>query len=106
MARPANDELNKLLQACNFVCRSFGLPELYNRSGLNKPNDSAQDDLSDAFHFSIAWSLTGMGDYASAASIDPASSTQLAHIRASVKIPVTALKLKRGNEVTDIPLKV
>ena len=55
LTRPINDDLNKLLEACNASVARYGLERLYDRR-----TDAAAgnvEDKYDAFHISIAWVL-------------------------------------------------
>jgi hypothetical protein len=120
--RPESNELNKLLHVCNVVVQEHGQPPLYSKP-IFKESDSTQhtplgkrrtvdsnalstwknvEDLSAAFHISIAWTLT-------------APSPELLELTKSVKhdhfneieqvlVAVNEIKAKVGNIVTNMPL--
>jgi hypothetical protein len=67
--KPAHDELNRLLSACNDAAQKSGHPALYsggkgdgpmesNSPIVHSPNEHVEIDRSDMFHVSIAWNLT------------------------------------------------
>lgn len=67
--KPAHDELNRLLSACNEAAQKCGHPALYsggqgdgpmesNSPTARSPNEHDRNDRSDMFHISIAWNLT------------------------------------------------
>ncbi|KAI1618500.1 U6 snRNA phosphodiesterase Usb1 [Exophiala viscosa] len=106
LAKPANNELNRLLSACNATAEQFGLPALY----ANGPDRSVTDaskvkgqpnemDRSKAFHISIAWTLEEPDRQARAqlAGLDQIDLQQL-------KVSFSLLKLKIGNVVNDVSL--
>lgn len=109
IARPPGDELNKLLQTCNAVAAEFGQPALYDSSTFEAstpalvPANAESDkifDRSEAFHISIAWTLS------------PPATALVGAAQAwrndEDKIPpfeVKDIKAKIGNAVTSIPLK-
>ena len=105
---PANDELNKLLRACNESASEFGLPLLYAKKS-DKPTDSSLEEQklsktvtrsrSDAFHISIAWQLSEPGAKQKVL-LDHANVAELG--KRSLQFEV--VKLKMGNVVKDIPL--
>ncbi|MCJ1352397.1 MAG: poly(U)-specific 3'-to-5' RNA exonuclease [Icmadophila ericetorum] len=123
LAKPAKDELNKLLQLCNRVANAFGQPTLYaagpftqpvkvsNLNGQNGPskrgvrssleNNGAMhaEDLSDKFHISIVWRL------------DPPALEAIEHLKSldlesmqEIQVVVKAIKIKAGNTVHVFPL--
>lgn len=66
--KPAHDELNRLLSACNEAAQKSGHPALYsggkgdgpmesNSPTAYSPNEHDKSDRSDMFHVSIAWNL-------------------------------------------------
>ena len=92
LSKPANDDLNKLLRACNHCAIRHGLTELYSNTG-------DQGDRSEAFHISIAWSLHK----------PDASENGHERVKDDLALPLieasfTEVKVKIGNVVTDIPL--
>ena len=97
LSKPANDDLNKLLQACNTCASKHGLTALYSNAGDRY--DLHSEDRSEAFHISIAWSL-----------LKP-NAAEKGHDRAkddatlpSIKASFSEVKVKIGNIVTGIPL--
>ncbi|KAF3046363.1 poly(U)-specific 3'-to-5' RNA exonuclease [Didymella heteroderae] len=66
--KPAHDELNRLLSACNEAAQKSGHPALYsggkgdgpmesNSPTAHSPNEHDKTDCSEMFHISIAWNL-------------------------------------------------
>lgn len=97
LTRPANDDLNKLLNACNQCARDSKLPELYHRLGAEpeaKPND--KDDY---FHISVAWTLDEPSAEAKQA-VQQAMPIRLEQ----TEVSFTTVKLKIGNVVHDVAL--
>ncbi|KAF2836290.1 hypothetical protein M501DRAFT_914359, partial [Patellaria atrata CBS 101060] len=117
--KPANDELNRLLKACNKVARSFNQPELYNsaspetmlvgrKSKKSRAKEeqrplTTEDDLdrTEAFHVSLAWSLHG----------DRLTQIQLDDILAKmesapedINVRFRAVKVKIGNAISNVEL--
>ncbi|OBT51175.1 hypothetical protein VE04_07862 [Pseudogymnoascus sp. 24MN13] len=118
VAKPLEDNLNKLLRVCNDTVQSHGQPPLYASARPPDPDTPAQNklpprppsnspspqkDLSSSFHISIAWALTGPSKtsdtpkYPSAPEIEKLNS-------ASTPIVASEIKAKIGNVVTSIPL--
>ena len=105
---PANDELNRLLHACNESASEFSLPLLYAKNS-DKPTDSSLEEQkisktvtrgrSDVFHISIAWQLSEPGAKKRAV-LDHPNVAELG--KRSLQFEV--VKLKMGNVVKDIPL--
>ncbi|KFY26230.1 hypothetical protein V493_04200 [Pseudogymnoascus sp. VKM F-4281 (FW-2241)] len=120
VAKPLEDNLNRLLRVCNDTVQSHGQPPLYASTVPPDPDTPAQSklppqplsnspspqkDLSSSFHISIAWALTA----------PPRTSDTPKHIAApeiatlnSASTPVMAseIKAKIGNVVTNIPLSI
>ncbi|KIW20180.1 hypothetical protein PV08_00755 [Exophiala spinifera] len=102
LSRPPNDELNKLLSACNAAARRLGLTELYAHQRKRVDEDGLREklersDMTDAFHISIAWSLHQPEKQA----------REQLHKLDGLEPPVigfSKLKLKMGNVIVDIPL--
>lgn len=98
---PRYNELNRLLHACNTACVSMGLPELYasdKQASHTETPDNQVPDRSDAFHFSIGWSL------ASSANEALREASQFEVLTSPLTVHCSLVKLKMGNEVIDIPL--
>jgi U6 snRNA phosphodiesterase len=105
LAKPANDELNKLLRACNACASSWGMDRLYASSTERKraqdvvlPSASSED-RSSAFHISIAWTLQtptvrALGSVA----------TQVNGSLRDTVITFSSVKIKIGNVVSNVPL--
>lgn len=121
IGKPDADGLNKLLYTCNSTTQEYGQPVLYARVTDYKPKPtpgksprgkrlksqqrtdwSSIQDVSDAFHISIAWTL-------SAPSQNLLHSTETIvndHFEKITRIPVkiSEMKSKIGNIVTNLPL--
>lgn len=106
LGKPANNELNKLLSACNATAQHFGVPMLY----ADRPNRTIADsskvkrqeeamDRSDAFHISIAWTLEEPDRQARAQLAD----LDRSHLQ-QLEVSFSLVKLKIGNVVNDISL--
>lgn len=97
LTRPANDDLNKLLSACNTSARNSQLPELYHKPST-EPH-AKLNDKDDCFHISIAWTLHEPTAQARQMlqQITPAQLEQTA-------VWFTVVKLKIGNVVHDVEL--
>ncbi len=103
LTQPRNDDLNKLLKACNVCAKSLGLEQLYANSTEAVSCQSQLDvgrSNSSSFHISIAWALTCPNDNP-AESLD---STVFTRLRQEV-IHFSTVKVKIGNVVTEVPLK-
>lgn len=116
VAKPLEDNLNKLLRVCNDTVQSHGQPPLYAsatppdpdtpaQSKLPPQSPSQQKDLSSSFHISIAWALTAPPK-TSDASKHPAAPEIARLSSASTPIVASEIKAKIGNVVTSIPLPV
>jgi len=105
LGKPANNELNKLLSACNATAHQFEVSMLYaaasKQSVASASDVEEQDkarDRSAAFHISIAWTLEEPDEQARAQLADlDRTGLQRLQVRFSL------LKLKIGNVVNDIP---
>lgn len=95
--KPDNDDLNKLLRACNEWAKKHGLSELYTNLAPNP--DAAQLDQSSAFHVSIAWAL-GKPKHAEKELLLPPSDIDLSNF----EIRFNEVKVKIGNVVKDVEL--
>jgi hypothetical protein len=83
----ANDELDRLLQACNDCAVDFELPLLYSK------RKAALQEKFDAFHISIAWQLTEPSLKQTQVQFDV---SELGNLQ------FETIKLKMGNVVKDI----
>ena len=115
VARPAGNELNRLLNACNRTCENFNQPTLYATNGDSPPakrqrrssGTSSNDlpDRSDAFHFSLAWNLDGSTiDFKKRkrfADVSKVMETSIAPLR----VRILDVKLKVGNAIASIALQ-
>ena len=132
VARPGNDGLSKLLRTTNKAVETFGQPPLYSPAQVQGPRaiksiraprgsrpmrgprvhavtrskdrspprqDPNDEDLSSYFHISIGWTLNPP----STDLTDRTRSTVLRDIMV-LQIPVNAVKVKIGNNVTSIQL--
>jgi hypothetical protein len=123
---PDGNGLNKLLHVCNIAIQEYGQPSLYakaverkkpkktrgpgkygrmaNRRGSELKMDwSSMQDLSNAFHISIAWTLESPNQYL----LDETKSfatEQLGEVK-TLAVEVEEIKAKLGNVVTSIPLQ-
>ncbi|KAL6715973.1 poly(U)-specific 3'-to-5' RNA exonuclease [Lecanora helva] len=115
LAKPAGNELNKLLRIPNEVCESFDQPPLYARPRVSNRERNKRrvevekleasggavdkhDDASDAFHVSIAWMLHPPKQIL----VDGAEKTSFD--MQGIEIDVQVVKLKMGNQIISIPL--
>ncbi|KAL9105722.1 MAG: hypothetical protein Q9227_009162 [Pyrenula ochraceoflavens] len=111
--KPDNDELNKLLAACNASALAYEQPPLYNITNMNKnaplgsirkrrdEKDSLSrslTDCSDSFHISIAWSLQERAMTATERTLTEASRLD------SLDIRFESIKSKVGNVIESISL--
>ena len=105
LSQPDEDDLNKLLHACNACANKFGLHLLYQRKEVthkkSKKGEAATAplDLSAAFHISIAWKLEKAKNL-DRQPLEPTTRDELC----DMKISFDALKVKIGNVVTDLKL--
>ena len=105
LKKPTNDDLNKLLRACNDCATSWNLDQLYapskskgsGRTDLD-PSKDVQDQSS-AFHISIAWSLDAPdeNDHQTMASLK-------SNLLDDIAIQFSVVKVKIGNMVSDVSL--
>lgn len=123
IVKPDNDELNKLLAACNAVAVSQSLPTLYMKppstakNPLGSPNyprsgesklqqassEDSYQDQSDRFHFSIAWTLE-QPTPANATTPITNLSQQDSESISNLIISIGVVKVKVGNSIKNIPL--
>lgn len=97
LTRPPNDDLNKLLSACNKCARKSKLPELYHEP-TGEPH-AKSNDKDDFFHMSTAWTLQEPSTQAIEA-VQQAMSARLKQTTVSF----STVKLKVGNAVHDVAL--
>jgi U6 snRNA phosphodiesterase len=101
LEKPANDDLNKLLRACNTCAKDWHLPLLYDQAGKDESSSVQAFDRSSAFHISIAWTLhdpvTDQKDQKSSKPLEPVT---------GIFIDLASVLMKVGNSVTEIPLPV
>lgn len=95
--RPVN-ELNELLMVCNDVVEEYEQPPLYKEGshGMKRKRRGHEEDYGDAFHVSIAWSLTAPEDM-------EVESGGLGEVE-NVDIEVEEMKVKIGNVITTLEL--
>ncbi|KAI9737658.1 MAG: poly(U)-specific 3'-to-5' RNA exonuclease [Claussenomyces sp. TS43310] len=121
LAKPENDGLNRLLNACNAAAQEFRQPPLYAGSAAktlprkasvhsskklrNEVMAEHATDQSDSFHISIAWCLTAP----SAEDIKAVENTfdNTSHLQSirHLSFLVDEIKAKIGNIVTSISLR-
>ncbi|KAI9648391.1 poly(U)-specific 3'-to-5' RNA exonuclease [Ciborinia camelliae] len=125
--RPESDALNKLLHLSNKVVEEFGQPPLYANSRAieyvakgahhvqgdkrfktkaqqEKQNFSDMVDLSEAFHISIAWTLSPP-DQELINATERLTTNELIKVK-QIQIKTEEIKAKIGNVVTNVPLPV
>ncbi|KFY45197.1 hypothetical protein V494_01097 [Pseudogymnoascus sp. VKM F-4513 (FW-928)] len=124
VAKPLEDNLNKLLRVCNDTVQSHGQPPLYAAGAATPDLDisgqttlppqpqppanspTPQRDLTSSFHISIAWSLTAPPKSSDTPTKHPAAPEIAKLYSASTPIMASDVKAKIGNVVTSIPLSV
>lgn len=97
LTKPANNDLNKLLLACNTCAKKRKLALLYDQGGQDENSISQPFDRSSAFHISIAWTLQKPTIEDQKMDIEKASE-QLT----GISINFNSALLKIGNSVTEI----
>jgi U6 snRNA phosphodiesterase len=116
LKKPEFDGLNKLLHVCNRVVKDYGQLPLYakapspnrmskNKTPIRKPPKSSwddMDDVSDAFHISIAWTLSSPNQRL----LELTESTTVDYMKeiSRIQVKIEESKSKVGNIVTSIPL--
>ncbi|KUJ24332.1 uncharacterized protein LY89DRAFT_679489 [Mollisia scopiformis] len=120
--KPDLNALNKLLHISNSVVQEHGQPPLYSKPATTKSDVKARNhsgkrrsinhnsallykdmqDLSSAFHISIAWTLTDPSQEL----LDLTKSAKLNHFDPvkQIQVVVEDIKVKIGNVVTSLPL--
>jgi U6 snRNA phosphodiesterase len=99
LEKPANDDLNKLLRACNTCANDWHLPLLYDQAGKDESSSVQAFDRSSAFHISVAWTL-----YNPNIDEDDTNSRKVSDDAAGIPINFDAVLMKIGNSVTQIRL--
>ena len=104
LSKPENDDLNKLLHACNASADKFDLSLLYESRKEEDRRNARQEtkrveDLTHAFHVSIAWALDHV-DKLSKPCLETAFRDELK----TVDIHFDVVKLKMGDAVKDLRL--
>ncbi|KAE9368409.1 hypothetical protein N431DRAFT_381813 [Stipitochalara longipes BDJ] len=113
LRKPELDGLNKLLHLSNQIVQEYGQPALYTRRPLQTkrkppakklPNARwvEMEDVSDAFHISIAWTLAAPNE--ELLEITTTVSTEYTQILDQIQVQIGEIKSKVGNVVTNIPL--
>jgi hypothetical protein len=117
--KPVQDELNRLLNACNEAARRHGHPGLYvgghgdgpmennddhdrNKSRKSKADEKEDVDRSDRFHVSIAWNLEEPDDKW----VTLVKNIDVGHRIKQPHASMNAVKARIGNAVHNIDLKV
>lgn len=111
--RPEKDALNRLLRISNESLAVFGQPPLYAPASTAAQRESGamrekhpsrptveEQDYSDCFHISLAWSLTEPSAEGKTRTMD----VDLGAVR-QIEIPFDCVKAKIGNVVSSLPLK-
>ena len=102
LTRPPNNDLNKLLRACNACARRYKLQELYQAAEPElSPNLETRttESKDNPFHISIAWTL-----YKPSVSATDALKQALPAELTEASIAFDTVKLKIGNVIYDLPL--
>jgi U6 snRNA phosphodiesterase len=99
LSRPDNDDLNRLLGACNGCAQRFELAQLY--TGRNDAKGD-KDDYDSNFHISIAWTVRRPQGTTSESWAD--ALRRGVEVALQDRIAFNTVKLKIGNAVEDIPL--
>jgi len=98
--RVDNDGLNRLLVACNQVAGGKGYPTLYTKQRDAQNRD--EEDYSNCFHFSLAWSLASNIDAKSSdVVLEDIWKGSVAH---GLEVLVDTVLVKIGNAVHSIKL--
>ena len=102
--RPKNNDLNKLLHACNTCAQRHGLNQLYQFEDAKKEavTDGDQDriqDMTSAFHISIAWTHEREDQQGLSA-----PKANLLKELQDIDIELDTVKVKIGNVVIDLEL--
>jgi len=127
--KPESDSLNKLLHVCNTAVQDYGQPPLYAKASAtstsgntakspkwpkqenSKNRSSAENskaywsnlqDLSGAFHISIAWTLGSPSEDLLA--LTKSVATDNFQDVAQTRVNTQEIKAKVGNAVTNMPL--
>ncbi|TVY83516.1 U6 snRNA phosphodiesterase [Lachnellula suecica] len=124
--KPDADGLNKLLHVCNSAVQDYGQPPLYAKGTATKGEGKAKSargtikgkmtnqfsskahwsdlqDVSDAFHISIAWTL-GSPSQELLHSTE-STSTDCFKDFAQARVNINEIKAKVGNAITSMPLQ-
>ena len=127
IGRPDGNGLNKLLHVSNQIVKEYGQPQLYVSSALAAPADemapkksarssrhtgraarstnmiwSSIQDVSDAFHISIAWTLESPSEQL--LKVTKSLNTNIVANLGQILVRIEEVKAKIGNVVTSIPL--
>ncbi|KAJ5953590.1 hypothetical protein N7454_000486 [Penicillium verhagenii] len=94
VAKPENDNLNRLLHLCNRALARFDQPPLYASRGTPESKD-----FSECFHISLAWALKEP----SQEDKDLVAATDLKSLQ-SLRVWFDSVKIKIGNNVSSILL--
>ena len=127
IAKPQNDDLNKLLAACNAVAISRGLPTLYTAqspeasgeahsvtpmasSRVNSKGSSpltfvksVYEDHTDQFHFSIAWTLQQPSEATGPNAEKDIPLHAVEHVW-NIHAAIDVVKVKIGSNIKTIPI--
>lgn len=121
LQKPTGDGLNQLLRVCNAIAEDHGQPPLYKspresnntKASFKGPHTNLRrqsitsrspeyEDASDAFHFSIAWTLQNPD--AGLQQFTHTLKTEQLDDFAGIRVKVTEIKAKVGNIVSNMTL--
>jgi hypothetical protein len=111
----SNDELTKLLRACNSVADTYGQPRLYQEDGHGpgqskhkqgvQMNQERNSQVAKKFHISIAWSLQRpFGSGVTNAGRSFGDGTDLPSSVRSLSVGFGEVKVRIGQDVTSLSL--
>lgn len=110
----SNDELMKLLRACNSVADTYGQPRLYQEDGPGQSNKHKQgvqmnqeqdSQVAKKFHISIAWSLQKPSESGvTNAGKSFGDGTDLPSSVRSLRVGFGEVKVRIGQDVTSLSL--
>lgn len=97
LERPAGNELNRMLRACNALAKKLGQPTLYTGGRVR--------DV-DSFHISIAWSLElRESSCVQSVALPQSLPAKLAERLQALRIGFSELKVRIGQDVSSIALQ-
>ena len=102
LTRPRNDDLNKLLNACNACAEAWDMNTLYGNGKQSQiAPDSAEidQDRSSSLHISVAWTLERPSEIQ-----ERGAETETFDQTSEATIGFSSVRVKVGNVVTEVPL--